>query len=90
MRYYQCVNTKQRKTLELLDKTPTPAHVPWNDVLSLFGALDATVSQRSGSRIAVALNGVVVVLHEPHPERTARRLLIGDVVDFLKRAGVKV
>jgi hypothetical protein len=83
------MNTKQRRTLEAIFRKPVPAQVPWNDIVSLFGALDATVSQRSGSRIAVALNGVVVVLHEPHPERMARRLLIGDVADFLKRAGVK-
>lgn len=82
------MNTKQRKTLELLFKIPPPTEVPWNDIVSLFGALGATVQQRTGSRVVVLLNGIVAVFHEPHPERKARRLLIRDVRDFLQRAGV--
>ena len=83
------MDTKQRKTLELLFRTPTPTQIPWGDIMSLFQALEAMVKQRAGSRVAVSLNGIVAVFHEPHPERKARRLLIQDVWDFLRDAGVK-
>lgn len=83
------VNTKQRKTLELLFAIPPPTQIPWDDIVSLFQALGATVRQRAGSRIAVSLNGIVAVFHEPHPERRARRLLIRDVRNFLRDAGAE-
>jgi len=86
--YRSSVNTKQRKTLELLFRTPSPTQIPWGDIMSLFQALEATVQQRAGSRVAISLNGIVAVFHEPHPERTARRLLIRDVQNFLRNAGV--
>lgn len=84
------MNTKQRRTLDAIFRIPTPAEIPWNEIVSLFGALGATVQQRAGSRVAVTLNGVVAVFHEPHPEHRARRLLIGDVKEFLTRAWVNV
>ncbi|MCA1667705.1 MAG: hexulose-6-phosphate synthase [Thermomicrobia bacterium] len=84
------MNTKQRKTLELLFRTPPPTQIPWDDILSLFQALEATIRQRAGSRVAISLNGIVAVFHEPHPERKARRLLIRDVRNFLQDAGVKL
>ncbi|MDQ2783942.1 MAG: hypothetical protein M3Y58_02940 [Chloroflexota bacterium] len=83
------MNTKQRKTLELLFRMLPPTQIPWADILSLFQALEATVRQRAGSRVAISLNGIVAVFHEPHPERKARRLLIHDVRNFLQDAGVK-
>lgn len=82
------MNTRQQKTLECIFAVPTPTEIPWSEIVSLFGALGATVQQRAGSRIAVLLNGYVAVFHEPHPERNARRLLIRDVKDFLQRAGI--
>lgn len=86
-RYHSFVNTKQRKTLELLFRTPSPTQVPWGDILSLFQALEATVKQRAGSRVAISLNGIVAVFHEPHPERKARRLLIHDIRNFYRTRG---
>jgi hypothetical protein len=83
------VNTKQRKTLELLFTIPPPTQIPWDDIVSLLQSLGATVKQRAGSRIAISLNGIVAVFHEPHPERKARRLLIRDIRNFLRDAGVQ-
>ncbi len=58
---------KHHKTLEQIYKRPTSGNVLWSDIESLFKALGADVSERSGSRVAVVLFGEVRVFHRPHP-----------------------
>ncbi|MEO1431806.1 MAG: type II toxin-antitoxin system HicA family toxin [Cyanobacteria bacterium J06633_8] len=63
------LNNKQQKTLELIFTDPIPANILWNNIESLFVALDADVSQGKGSRVRVKLNEIKAVFHEPHPEK---------------------
>jgi len=44
---------KQQRTLERIFQRPTSGNIPWKDIESLFKALGAEVSERSGSRVAV-------------------------------------
>jgi hypothetical protein len=82
------MNARQRRMLERIFAQPAPAEIPWSDILSLFDAPGATVQRRAGSRAAVRFNDYVAALHEPHPERKARRLPIRDVRASLERTGV--
>jgi hypothetical protein len=61
----------------------------WRDIKSLFEALGAEVSEGSGSRVRVALNGVRAVYHRPHPERVTDKGAVRSVRRFLEAAGVR-
>ena len=53
-------------------------------------ALGAEVSEGSGSRVRVALNGVRAVFHRPHPERVTDKGALQSVRRFLVNAGIEV
>ncbi len=86
--YYQLVNTKQRRTLQLIFTKPVPASVPWADIESLFHALGAVVTQGRGSRVRIALNNHDAVFHTPHPRPIADQGRVRAVREFLEKAGV--
>lgn len=82
------LNSKQRKTLELIFETPIRSDIAWADIPSLFASLGATVQQGSGSRVRVALNGIRAVFHEPHPQKEVCKCTVKDIREFLKAANV--
>ena len=67
---------------------PVSANIHWRDVETLFEALGADVSEGSGSRVRVALNGVRAVFHRPHPEKETDKGAVKSVRRFLIEAGV--
>jgi hypothetical protein len=77
------VNKKQRRTLEAIFAKPTRANISWKDIESLFVALDAEISERGGSRVAVVLHGVKASFHRPHPQKETKKYMVRDVRDFL-------
>ncbi len=83
------MNAKQRKTLQRLLQRPTPAEIGWDDITSLFSALGATITEGTGSRVRVTLNGADFHVHVPHPRRVCTRTMIRGVRDFLIAAEVK-
>ena len=62
---------KHAKTIKAIFSAPVKANIAWKDIESLFIALGAQVTQGSGSRVRVFLNGVVAVFHRPHPQKEA-------------------
>jgi hypothetical protein len=78
------ISRRHRTTLESVFAEPVRAGIPWRDIEALLLACGAEVSEGSGSRVRVALNGVRAVFHRPHPQketdkgavRSVRRLLI--------------
>jgi hypothetical protein len=80
------MNTQQRKTLALIFEKPERSDIAWRDIESLF--VGAEVSEGSGSRIRVALNGARAVFHRPHPERVTDKGAVKSVRRFLAEAGV--
>jgi len=83
------MNTKQKKTLEDVFQNPIKSSVLWSDVVSLFKAFGAYIEEGSGSRICVALNGVVAVFHKPHPQKEIDKGALKSVRRFLTNSGVK-
>jgi len=61
------MHRKHKRTLDKIYKRPTSANILWKDIESLFKALGADISERTGSRVAVVLFGEVHVFHRPHP-----------------------
>lgn len=83
------MNARHRKTLTLIYERPERSDIAWRDIEALFVALGAEVSQGSGSRVRVALDGVRAVFHRPHPERVTDKGAIKSVRRFLIQAGVE-
>ena len=82
------MNTKQKKTLELVFKNPIQANILWDDIEGLFIALGGEISEGTGSRLRVKMKGVRAVFHRPHPQKEAKGYAVRKVKDFLIRIGV--
>jgi predicted RNA binding protein YcfA (HicA-like mRNA interferase family) len=82
------MNNKHRKTLADVFTDPVPADIPWTDIIKLFVALGATISQGRGSRVRILINDQRAVFHEPHPERKIDRGAIKSVRELLINAGI--
>ena len=82
------MNNRQKRTLAEVFENPTRQDIRWLDIQSLLKALHARVSERSGSRVAAELNGVVAIFHRPHPGNEADRGTVRSVRRFLEEAGV--
>lgn len=83
------LNNKQQKVLESIFTDPVPANINWNDIMSLFIALGATVAQGKGSRVRVKLNEIRSSFHEPHPQKETDKGAVKSVRQFLIKAGVQ-
>lgn len=75
---------KQQRTLEQIYKRPASGNIPWKDIESLFKALGAEVTERSGSRVAVVLFGEVRVFHRPHPSPNTDKGAIASIRKWLE------
>lgn len=82
------MNNKHRKTLHAIFSSPVPADIPWSNIMKLFAALGASISQGRGSRVRILLNGQRAVFHEPHPDRVTDKGAVKSVRDFLINAGI--
>jgi hypothetical protein len=83
------LNKRHRKTLAGIYKNPVPASIIWADIEALLNALGAEISEGSGSRVRIALNGVRAVFHRPHPQPTTDKGAVKSMRRFLTEAGVK-
>lgn len=79
---------KHQKILELIFKIPVPSNVRWDDIEALFNNLGAHISEGSGSRVRIELNGVKAVFHRPHPKRETDKGALVSVRRFLINAGI--
>jgi len=82
------MNSKHKKTIELVFKNPAQANILWTDIEGLLAALGGELSEGSGSRVRVKLNGVRAVFHRPHPQKTTDKGAVNSVRRFLENAGV--
>jgi hypothetical protein len=82
------MNSKNRSTLADIRRDPVLSSIPWIEIENLFRALGAKISEGSGSRIRVSLNGRRAVFHRPHPERVTDKGCVKSVRVFLDGAGI--
>ena len=82
------MNSKHKKTMELLFRNPVHSDILWKDIESLFVALGAVLSEGAGSRVRVKLNGIKAVFHRPHPQRTTDKGTVISLRRFFENAGV--
>jgi len=79
---------KHARTYEAILADPIRGNIRWDDVEALFVKLGAEVSEGSGSRVRVLLNGVPAVFHRPHPQKECGKGALRSVRRFLSEAGV--
>ncbi|MFY7818190.1 MAG: type II toxin-antitoxin system HicA family toxin [Akkermansiaceae bacterium] len=71
-------------------KNPVSASIKWADIEALLIALGAQVSEGSGSRVRIALNGLRAVFHRSHPQPTTDKGAVKSMRRFLTEAGAKL
>jgi hypothetical protein len=82
------LNSKHRKTLELVFSDPVSGSIYWNDIEKLLVAAGAEVIEGRGSRVRFVVRGEVETFHRPHPAKEAKRYQVRDVRAFLVRIGL--
>jgi hypothetical protein len=80
---------KHRSTLNAIFAEPVRAGIAWRDIEALFEASGAEISEGSGSRVRVALNGVRAVFHRPHPQKETDKGAVKSVRRFLSEAEIR-
>jgi hypothetical protein len=82
------LNGRRRATLEAIFAIPVRAGVAWTDIEALLRACGGDISEGSGSRVRIALNGVRAVFHRPHPRQETDKGALMSVRRFLTEAGI--
>ncbi len=77
-----------QKVLKAIFDDPVRSNIAWLNIEKLLVALNAEISEGSGSRVRIYLNGVRAVFHRSHPEKETDKGAIKAVRRFLKEAGV--
>ena len=84
------MNSKHRKTLNIIFRTPISTTLEWARIESPFVALGAQTIEGRGSRVRFELNGIVATFHRPHPHKEAKPYQVRDARQFLEQAGVEI
>ncbi|MBO4300521.1 MAG: type II toxin-antitoxin system HicA family toxin [Desulfovibrio sp.] len=82
------MNNKHHKTLIAIFVDPVSSSISWVDIENLLLACGAEISEGRGSRIRVALNGILATFHRPHPQPVTDKGAVKSVRRFLTNAGV--
>jgi hypothetical protein len=82
------VNSKNRKTLELIFNNPVSGNIEWRKIETLFLSLGAVRTERAGSAVSFVLNDIRADFHRPHPDKVALRYRVKDARKFLEQAGI--
>ncbi len=83
------MNSKHKKTLRAVFEDPVRSGIAWTDIESMLRALGADLSEGSGSRVRIELNGVLAVFHRPHPRKETDKGAVKSMRRFLENAGMK-
>lgn len=83
------MNKKHHRTLDTIFANPVRSNVVWKDIETLLWALGAEVTEGSGSRVRIALNGIKATFHRPHPKKETDKGALKSMRCFLENAGVQ-
>jgi hypothetical protein len=79
---------KHLKTLKDVFATPVKSNIQWKDIEKMLLSLGAEVTEGSGSRVRIALNGVRAVFHRPHPRKETDKGAVVSMKRFLAAANI--
>ena len=75
-------------TLAAIFADPLRANSVWHDIEVMMMACGADVTEGSGSRVRISLNGVRAVFHRPHPQKETDKGAVKSVRRFLTEAEI--
>ena len=81
--------SKHNKTLQRIFEDPISGNIVWANVEAMLLSFGAEITEGSGSRVRIALNGVRAVFHRPHPEKETDKGAVKSMRRFLREAGFK-
>lgn len=84
------MNSKHRKTLEMVFNDPVNGNIEWSRIESLFIAIGCKVIEGSGSSVTFEKNGKKAYFHRPHPQNEALKYRVKAAREFLMKLGVIV
>lgn len=79
---------KQLKVLQAIFEVPVRSNILWKDIERMLLALGAEVTEGSGSRVRIVLNGAKAVFHRPHPRKETDKGAIVSMKRFLLSANI--
>lgn len=79
---------KHDQTLKAIFADPVRSNIRWSDIETMLVARGADISEGSGSRVRIALNGVRAVFHRPHPKKETDKGAVKSMRRFLTEVGV--
>ena len=82
------LSRQHQATLEAIFAAPVRGGIVWTDIEALLRASGAEMSEGSGSRVRIALNGVRAVFHRPHPRKETDKGAVKSARRFLTEAGI--
>ena len=82
------VNSKHRKTLQIIYSDPVNGNLEWRKIEALLMALGAEKDEGNGSAITFILNNKRADFHRPHPNKEALRYRVKATREFLEKAGI--
>ena len=82
------MNNKHQKTLRAIFDESARPDIEWRAIEAMLVAAGAEISEGSGSRVRIALNGVRAVFHRPHPRKEADKGAVKSMRRFLESAKV--
>jgi hypothetical protein len=87
--YIARMNSKHRKTLQLINRDPAPETVAWAEIESLLISVGCRVIEGRGSRVRFVFGDEIETFHRPHPAKEAKRYQVRAAREFLARIGVE-
>ena len=79
------MNSKHRKTLEIVFSDPISGNLPWDRIEALLVAIGCNVVEGSGSSVTFEKDGRRAYFHRPHPQREALIYRVKAVREFLMK-----
>ncbi len=83
------MNSKHRKTLEVIFSNPVNGALEWGRIEALLRAVGCRVVEGSGSSVTFEKDGIRAHFHRPHPEKEALRYRVRAARDYLQTLGIK-
>lgn len=82
------MNSKQKRTLDVVFRDPVSATLEWSAIESLLVAVGCRTHEAKGSAVRFEFEGLVVRFHRPHPGKEAKPYQVRDARLFLRKIGV--
>ncbi|PAU94049.1 type II toxin-antitoxin system HicA family toxin [Paracoccus salipaludis] len=83
------MNSKHRKTLQVVFTDPVSGSVEWASIEALLVAVGCRIIEGSGSRVKFEKDGEIESFHRPHPAKEAKRYQVRAARAYLVRLGIE-